>query len=85
MLGCKIVIIFGAFISSLCYIGMLMSPNIYLAILFYGFFNGVACGMLYLATIIAIPEYFEKKKGIATGITMAGSGKQIHLISIFFL
>ena len=34
-------------------------------------------GCTYLPSVLIIGLYFEKKRGIATGITMAGSGKQV--------
>ena len=40
----------------------------------YGIIGGISTGCCYLASLIIIPDYFDKKRGIATGITMAGSG-----------
>jgi MFS family permease len=73
-LGCRVVIVGGALVASICYAVTAFSPNIYLAILFYGLIGGIASGCLYLPALIIVPEYFDKKKGLATGITMAGSG-----------
>lgn len=38
-------------------------------------FGGITTGCTYIASLIIVANYFDKKKGIATGITMAGSGK----------
>lgn len=38
------------------------------------FFLGLSTGCAYLASLIVITEYFDKKLGIANGITMAGTG-----------
>ena len=35
----------------------------------------MAAGCVYIASLIVIGDYFDKKMGIATGITMAGSGE----------
>jgi MFS family permease len=35
---------------------------------------GISTGCTYIASLIVIPEYFDKKIGIANGIVMAGSG-----------
>jgi MFS family permease len=64
----------GALSASLFYVATTFSPNMYWAVLIYGVFGGISSGCLYLASLIIIPDYFDKKKGIATGITMAGSG-----------
>ena len=36
--------------------------------------KGVSTGCTYIASLIIIAEYFDKKRGIATGVCMAGSG-----------
>ena len=36
--------------------------------------KGVASGCLYLGSLIIVSQYFDKKKGIAIGVTMSGSG-----------
>ena len=38
-------------------------------------FKGLSTGITYIASLIIITDYFDKKLGIANGITMAGSGK----------
>jgi hypothetical protein len=35
---------------------------------------GIMMGCTYIPSVLIIGLYFEKKRGIATGITMAGSG-----------
>jgi MFS family permease len=51
-----------------------MTSSIYVMMITYGFVGGISTGCCYLASLIIIPDYFDKKRGIATGITMAGSG-----------
>jgi MCP family monocarboxylic acid transporter-like MFS transporter 14 len=36
--------------------------------------KGMFMGAVYLPSLWAVSQYFNKKRGIATGITMAGSG-----------
>lgn len=72
--GCRVAIMGGAFVTSLMFFISVFSPNIYVMYITIGFVGGVSTGVFYLASLIIIPEYFDKKKGIATGITMAGSG-----------
>lgn len=40
----------------------------------YGIIGGFAMGATYIPSIIIVALYFDKRRGIATGITMAGSG-----------
>lgn len=72
--GCRTVIFWGSLVSALMFIMTVYSPSVYLAIAAYGIVGGISYGMMYLASLIVIPEWFDQKKGIATGICMAGSG-----------
>ena len=38
------------------------------------FLVGLSSGCTYIASLIVIAQYFDKRIGMATGITMAGSG-----------
>lgn len=72
--GCRVVVMGGALVTASCYMLTVFSPNIYLMMVFFGIIGGVATGCTYISSLIIIAEYFDKKRGIATGITMAGSG-----------
>lgn len=54
--------------------------NYYLFLLFYGIFNGIACGLGYLPAIYTAWTYFPEKKSMATGLILLSTG-----ISFFFL
>lgn len=72
--GCRIVVMIGALITSLMYFLSAFAPSIEVIIVTCGIVGGLSTGCTYIASLIVVNEYFEKKKGIATGITMAGSG-----------
>lgn len=40
----------------------------------YGVFGGIGFGLVYLPSVVIVNFYFEKKRAIANGITMCGSG-----------
>jgi len=72
--GCRTVVMGGAVVTSILYFLCVFSPSIYAIMALYGVLGGVSTGCTYIASLIIIAEYFDKKIGIATGITMAGSG-----------
>ena len=41
-------------------------------LLFY--YAGVGCGLLYSPSIVVVGQYFEKKRGLANGLSLAGGG-----------
>ena len=62
-------------VTSLVYVLSAFSPSIYFMMITYGVIGGISTGCTYIASLIVIVEYFDKLKGVATGICMAGSGK----------
>lgn len=72
--GCRTVVMGGAIVTSFMYFITVFAPNIYIIMATYGIIGGLSTGCTYIASLIIIAEYFDKKRGIATGITMAGSG-----------
>ena len=72
--GCRVAIISGAIVTSFMFGVSVFAPNIYVMYFTMGVIGGVSTGTFYIASLIIIAEYFDKRKGIATGITMAGSG-----------
>lgn len=72
--GCRAVVMGGAVVTAAMYMATVYAPNIYVMMITYGVVGGVSTGCTYIASLIIIAEWFDKKRGIATGITMAGSG-----------
>ncbi len=72
--GCRAVVMGGAVVTAAMYMATVFAPNIYVMMATYGVVGGVSTGCTYIASLIIIAEWFDKKRGIATGITMAGSG-----------
>lgn len=72
--GCRPVVIGGAVVTSAMYISTVFSQSIFIMMGLYGVIGGISTGCTYIASLIIIAEWFDKKRGIATGITMAGSG-----------
>ena len=72
--GCRAVVMGGAVVTAVMYMITAFTSSIYVMMATYGVIGGVSSGCTYIASLIIIAEYFDKKRGIATGITMAGSG-----------
>jgi MCP family monocarboxylic acid transporter-like MFS transporter 14 len=72
--GIRPVVMVGAFVTALMYALSAFAPSIYYIMITYGVIGGVSTGCTYIASLIIIAEYFDKKQGMATGVCMAGSG-----------
>lgn len=49
------------------------------------FLKGISFGCAYLTNFIILVDYFDKKLGLANGLTMSGSGKtNLKLILVQF-
>ncbi|XP_041373530.1 monocarboxylate transporter 14-like [Gigantopelta aegis] len=72
--GCRPVCITGSLVATTGFILSTFSPNVDILILTYGVMGGIGFGMMYLPAIVSVGFYFEKKRAIATGIGVCGSG-----------
>lgn len=72
--GCRKVAIFGAIMSAAAFFLCTWSPNVQVMILLYGLLGGAGLGLLYLPSIVTVGHYFKKKRALATGIAVCGSG-----------
>jgi len=72
--GCRAVVMGGGIVTAAMYMLTVFGPNVWSMLITYGFIGGLSTGCTYIASLIVIAEYFDKKRGVATGITMAGSG-----------
>jgi MCP family monocarboxylic acid transporter-like MFS transporter 14 len=52
------------------------SVNVPMLMVTYGIMGGFGLGLVYLPSVIACGYYFEKKRALATGISVCGSGKK---------
>uniref|UniRef100_A0A1I8ECU9 Major facilitator superfamily (MFS) profile domain-containing protein n=1 Tax=Wuchereria bancrofti TaxID=6293 RepID=A0A1I8ECU9_WUCBA len=72
--GARMVVIIGSFVAGLSFLASIFCSSIYVFMIFYGFLGGAGFGLIYLPSIVTVGYYFEKKRSIATGIAVAGSG-----------
>ncbi len=65
-------IVFGMMMTSLC-------RKYWQFVLAQGVVVGIGNGLLFLPSIAIVPEYFSKRKALASGIVAAGSSLGTHL------
>ncbi|TRY63483.1 hypothetical protein TCAL_06855 [Tigriopus californicus] len=72
--GCRPVCITGSIVSCAGLLLSTISPNVPVLMLTYGVIGGFGLGLIYLPAVVAVGYYFEKKRALATGISVCGSG-----------
>ncbi|CAG2195436.1 Monocarboxylate transporter 14 [Mytilus edulis] len=72
--GCRPVTIAGSIVAAVGFIVGSFSPNLDILILTYGVIGGFGFGMVYLPSIVSVGYYFDKRRPLATGIAVCGSG-----------
>lgn len=72
--GCKRVTVAGSLLSTLAFVVSIYSPSAHVFIFTYGVIGGFGFGMIYLPAIVIVGYYFERRRALATGIAVCGSG-----------
>ncbi|XP_076033225.1 monocarboxylate transporter 5 isoform X2 [Oratosquilla oratoria] len=72
--GFRVVCILGAILGALAFGASYFAPNIYFLYISFGIVGGTGFGLIYVPAVIATGFYFEKKRALATGIAVCGSG-----------
>jgi len=72
--GTRIVCIAGAVVSALGFFLATFSPNVFVLMLLFGVLAGTGLGLMYVPAVVAVGYYFDKRRALATGIAVCGSG-----------
>ncbi|XP_018011512.1 uncharacterized protein LOC108668771 isoform X2 [Hyalella azteca] len=72
--GCRKVTIVGSVIASVGFLLSAFSNSILVLLITLGLITGLGLAVCYVAAIVIVAFYFEKKRSLATGIAVAGSG-----------
>lgn len=75
--GSRVVLVSGALVISLSYVLLAFSEVIW-RIFLIGLIGAISNGLSYIISVLIVPEYFDEFRGVATGISMAGSGININ-------
>lgn len=60
--------------ASAAFVLSTFTTSVNMLMLTYGVMGGVGFGMIYLPAVVCVGYYFEKKRSLATGIAVCGSG-----------
>jgi MFS family permease len=72
--GCRIVAVAGSLIASTFFFISSYSTSLNMMLVTYGIFGGIGFGLMYLPSIVMVGYYFDKKRAVATGIAVCGTG-----------
>lgn len=81
--GCRKVTIIGAVIASIGFLLSAFADSILVLLVTLGLITGLGLAVCYVAAIVIVAFYFEKKRSLATGIAVAGSGIGTFLFAPF--
>ncbi|XP_071454040.1 monocarboxylate transporter 12 isoform X2 [Hetaerina americana] len=72
--GCRPVTIAGAILASACMILSMFAEDVLTLYFTIGVGTGFGFGLMYLPAIVSVTCYFERRRSLATGIAVCGSG-----------
>lgn len=64
------------------------ASNIWIVFITVGFLTGTGLGLLYLPAIVCVGHYFDKKRSLAMGFAVCGSGvgkSERKLVDVYYL
>ncbi|KAF6032576.1 hypothetical protein EB796_009177 [Bugula neritina] len=72
--GCRPVGIAGSIVAAISFVVCTFSNSILTMIVLFGVFGGIGFGLMYMPAVISVSLYFEKKRPLAVGLGMCGTG-----------
>ncbi|XP_052784506.1 monocarboxylate transporter 12-B-like [Mya arenaria] len=72
--GCRAVAVSGALVASASQIASIFAPNMQFLYFSLGIMTGVGYGLIYLPSIVCVVSYFDKRRSLAAGIGVSGTG-----------
>ncbi|MFH4983354.1 hypothetical protein AB6A40_010063 [Gnathostoma spinigerum] len=79
--GCRIVTITGALLAFTGFVLSALVPALPILYLTFGIVGGIGFGLIYLPAIVIVSQYFDKRRALATGLAVCGSGIGTTLFS----
>ncbi|PWY87267.1 MFS transporter [Aspergillus sclerotioniger CBS 115572] len=72
--GTRLVLNLGVFFQAITFIGVSFATQSWHLILSQGICFGIGMGFLFIGSVGIIPQWFDRRRGLAMGITASGSG-----------
>lgn len=72
--GCRKVTIFGAILASIGFIISSKANSMTVLCITFGILAGFGLSLCYVASVVIVAYYFDKKRSFATGLAVCGSG-----------
>ncbi|XP_055320717.1 monocarboxylate transporter 12-B-like [Sitodiplosis mosellana] len=79
--GCRVVGIAGAVLCAVSFFASAFAKNVFTLIVTIGIFGGFSLSLIFIPPLICVTTYFEKRRALATGIAVSGSGAGTFLIA----
>ena len=77
----RIICILGAIVSCLGFFLSTFAPSVPVLIFFYSIVGGVGFGLMYVPAVCTVGYYFDRRRALATGITVCGSGAGTFILA----
>lgn len=72
--GCRKVTVFGALMASVGFVISSMANSMVVLCITFGVLSGFGLSLCYVASVVIVAYYFDKKRSFATGLAVCGSG-----------
>ncbi|XP_022916238.1 monocarboxylate transporter 12-like [Onthophagus taurus] len=72
--GCRAVTMAGSVLAAAGFVISSMSNSMEVLIITFGVFAGFGLSLCYVASVVIVAYYFDKKRSFATGLSVCGSG-----------
>lgn len=72
--GCQKVTIIGSLIASAGFVISAFADSLFVLFITFGLISGFGLSLCYVAAVVIVAYYFDKKRSLATGLSVCGSG-----------
>lgn len=72
--GCRATCVAGSVFAMIAISLSTLSNSLVVLTITYGIFGGIGLGVMYLPAVVCVGQYFDKKRSLAIGITVCGTG-----------
>lgn len=81
--GFRLVACAGSVVAGLSFAVASLAMSVEFLYVFIGVLGGIGMGLVYVPAVVAVGFYFEKRRALATGIAVCGSGIGTFVLAPF--